>query len=341
MSSLSVATKTASTPGTALAIPQTLEIRLLPATIAKGLPGKRDEANRAGITIMESIHEVVYHRLIMEKKVAFQGILGSFGSMSARALFGTDITSLYCDKFRKVFDAVASGDATYGVIPLENALAGSLQENTDLLREYSCWICAEYYCPVTLNLLGKGTRDEVRLVFSHPKAFEQCSKFLQANPQIQAVVWSDTARAAQHVANQDDPSLAAIASDQAGAVYGLPILERCIQNHKLNATRFIAISAKPIDCPNATKCSMVVMLAHQPGSLATFLTELAALGLNVTKIESRPIVGKPFETSFHIDLEKTASSRIHLAQIASELKGKTQDIRILGLYMAQQIPAPQ
>jgi chorismate mutase/prephenate dehydratase len=261
--------------------------------------------------------------------------------MAAKALFGTDITSLNCDKFRKVFDAVASGEATYGVIPFENALAGSLQENTDLLREYSCWICAEYYCPVSLHLLGKGTRDEVRLVFSHPKAFEQCSQFLQKNPQIQAVVWSDTARAAQHVANQDDPSLAALASDQAASVYGLPILQRSVQNHKLNATRFLAICAKPIDCPNATKCSLIVMLPHQPGSLAVFLNELAAFGLNVTKIESRPIVGKPFETYFHIDLEKTNTSRIHLAQLATELKGKTLDLRVLGLYMAQPIPAPQ
>ena len=290
---------------------------------------------------MESIQKVVYHRPTMEKKVAFQGILGSFGSMTAKALFGSDITSLNCDKFRKVFDAVTSGQATYGVIPVENALAGSLQENADLLREYSCWICAEYYCPVALHLLGKGTRDEVRLVFSHPKAFEQCSKFLERNPQIQAVAWSDTARAAQHVANQDDPSLAALASDQAGSVYGLPVLERCVQNHKLNATRFIAISAQPIDCPNATKCSLIVMLPHLPGSLAGFLSELATLGLNVTRIESRPIIGKPFETAFHIDLEKTPSSRLHLAQITQLLKDKVVDIRVLGLYMAQPIPNPQ
>jgi hypothetical protein len=114
----------------------TLEIRLLPATSERGFPGKRDDANRAGITIMESIPELVYHRLTMEKKVAFQGTLGSFGSMTAKALFGNDITSINCDKFRKVFEAVASGEATYGVLPIENALAGTLQGHADLLREY-------------------------------------------------------------------------------------------------------------------------------------------------------------------------------------------------------------
>jgi chorismate mutase/prephenate dehydratase len=277
----------------------------------------------------------------MEKKVAFQGTLGSFGSMTAKALFGPDVTQLHCDKFSKVFKAVSSGEATYGVIPVENALAGSLQENTDLLREHSCWICAEYYCPVTLHLLGKGSRDEVRLVFSHPKALEQCSKFLDNNPQIQAVAWSDTARAAQHVANQDDPSLAAIASDQAAAVYGLSILQRGIQNHQLNATRFIAISAQPIECPHATKCSIIAMLPHQPGSLATFLSDVAALGLNVTRIESRPLIGKPFENAFHIDLEKTPAAHIHLSQITQILKEKATDLRLLGLYMAQPIPAPR
>ncbi len=273
--------------------------------------------------------------------MAFQGTLGSFGSMTAKALFGNDITSINCDKFRKVFEAVASGEATYGVLPIENALAGTLQENADLLREYSCWICAEYYCPVALHLLGKGTRDEVRLVFSHPKAFEQCSQFLEKNPQIQAVAWSDTARAAQHVANQDDPSLAALASDQAGSVYGLRILERGVQNHRLNATRFIAISAQPIDCPNATKCSIIAMLQHQPGSLAAFLNEVATLGLNVTRIESRPIIGKPFETAFHIDLEKTPTSQIRLADLPASLMKKCFDLRVLGLYMAQPVPNPQ
>ena len=274
----------------------------------------------------------------MKKKVAFQGILGSFSSVAATAIFGAEITAVHTKRFRDIFALVSSGEAEFGVVPMENALAGSLQENTDLLREHNCWICSEYYCPVQLALLSKGRQSEIRLVFSHPKAFEQCSSFLESNPQIRAVVWSDTATAAQHVAAQDDPSLAAIAGEQAAAIYSLPVCNRSIQNHQHNATRFIAVSARPIDCPNATKCSIIVKLPHRPGSLSFFLGEIASHELNITKIESRPILGKPFETAFLIDIEKTASSTTELAQVIPVLSTKAQDLRLLGLYNAQQIP---
>lgn len=270
--------------------------------------------------------------------MAFQGIAGSFSSVAAHALFGADITPIHTKRFRDIFALVSSGEASFGVVPLENALAGSLQENTDLLRESRCWICAEYYCHVALALLSKGTGSDIRLVFSHPKAFEQCSVFLDQNPQIRAVVWSDTATAAQHVAAQDDPSLAAIASEEAAKIYSLPIRNKAIQNDQYNATRFIAICAAPIECPSATKASLLVTLPHQPGSLSEFLAEVASHNLNITRIESRPILGKPFENAFLIDLEQSSNSPTPLAQIIPIVERKAQNMRVLGLYLAQPLP---
>jgi len=271
----------------------------------------------------------------MKQKVAFQGILGSFSGIAATALFGDEFIPMHTKRFRDIFSLVSSGEATYGVVPLENALAGSLQENADLLREFNCWICAEYYCPVSLALLSTGTIDEIRLVFSHPKAFEQCSSFLEINPHIRAVVWSDTATAAQHVATQNDPSLAAIASEQAASIYSLPVRARGIQNHPNNSTRFIAISSSQIAQPTATKCSIIATLPHRPGSLASFLNEIASHALNITKIESRPIIGRLFENTFLLDLEKTAESKGDLQQTISSLASHTEELRLLGMYEAK------
>lgn len=269
--------------------------------------------------------------------MAFQGIPGSFSNMAATALYGDDFDPIHTTRFRDVFEAVSTGNAQYGVVPIENALAGSVLENSDLLREYNCWICREYYCPVHLCLLSKGSLSDIRLVFSHPKAIEQCSHFLETNPQIQAVVWSDTATAAQHVAAQDDRALAAFASEQASTIYSLPICERTVQNHQHNATRFISITANQIECPAATKCSAIVTLQHQPGSLHAFLGAVAALGLNLTKIESRPIIGKPFEYAFHIDLEKPADCSIDLDQTVMKLAKNALDFRLLGLYTTHSV----
>lgn len=271
----------------------------------------------------------------MENRVAYQGIVGSFSSMAARALYGQDFAPIQTARFRDIFEAVKLGNANFGVIPIENALAGSVHENYDLLQEYELSIVAEYLCPVHLHLMGHGSLTTITRVLSHPKALEQCSHFLELHPTITAVVCSDTAGAAFQVARIKDPYSAAIASEEASVTYRLPIIQRTIQNHVTNATRFVAIASKAADCPSPTKSSIVVSLPHEPGSLHKLLSEIASLSLNLTKIESRPILGKPFEYAFHIDLECGEGASARLLEGLARIERYAATYRLLGLYEAR------
>ena len=271
----------------------------------------------------------------MDNRVAYQGIVGSFSSMAARALYGEAFTPIQTARFRDIFEAVKLGNASFGVIPIENALAGSVHENYDLLQEYDLHIIAEYVCPVHLHLMGHGSLSTITRVLSHPKALEQCSHFLELHPTITAVVCSDTAGAALQVARIKDPYSAAIASDEASTTYRLPIIQRTIQNHVTNSTRFVSIASHPAECPAPTKGSIVVSLPHEPGSLHKLLSEIAALSLNLTKIESRPILGKPFEYAFHIDLECNEASSEKLRDGLARIEEYAATYRLLGLYQAR------
>lgn len=276
-----------------------------------------------------------YHPLFMEKRIAYQGITGSFSSMAARALYGPQSAPLQTTRFREIFEHIIQGRADIGVVPIENALAGSVHENYDLLQEYRCFVIDEYYCPVHLHLLCSGPLKGITRVFSHPKALEQCSRFLESHPHITAVVCSDTAGAAFQVAQSKDPANAAIASQEASEEYALPIVQESIQNHATNATRFVAIAAEPMPCAAPTKCSMVVSLRHEPGSLYKLLGLFANLTINLTKLESRPVAGKPFEYAFHIDLECPEHASNDLTKAIAEAERYASDVRILGLYMAR------
>lgn len=247
-------------------------------------------------------------------------------------MYGDSIVSLHKTRFRDIFEDVAGGVADVGVVPIENALAGSVHENYDLLHEYNCFIVGEHYCPVHLHLLGLGTLEQVRRVVSHPKALEQCSRFFDHHSSVEAVIFSDTAGAAQHVAQTKDPSLAAIASEEAATGFGLTIIQRRIQNHASNFTRFVAISREPSTPGDASKGSIVVHLRHEPGSLYKLLGRIADAGLNLTKIESRPIEGKPFEYAFHLDLETSPATTNSLAEALGAIEPAVLSFRLLGLY---------
>lgn len=289
---------------------------------------------------MVSISFLGYHPRFMGKRVAYQGILGSFSSIAARTLYGADITPVQTTRFREIFEHVSAGRADVGVVPIENALAGSIHENYDLLSEYNCSIVGEYYCPVQLHLMTAPSALEdigtISRVLSHPKALEQCSLFLERHPHISSVVCSDTAGAALQVRNENAPDSAAIASEEAAREYGLTIVAPAIQNHSSNMTRFFAIAIGPHPQPSATKCSLILSLPHQPASLHKLLGEFAALAINITKIESRPISGKPFEYSFHLDIEKTPQSTGTLEQAVERARKASADMRVLGFYSTSQ-----
>jgi prephenate dehydratase len=175
-------------------------------------------------------------------------------------------------------------------------------------------------------------------VVSHPKALEQCSEFLELHDRLTQRSFSDTAGAAAHVGDEGDPTLLAIASEEAADTYGLTIIARNIQNHPLNSTRFFAISASELPCSDPTKASLLLTLPHQPGSLHRLLGEIGTAQLNVTKVESRPIAGKPFEYSFHIDIEGSQGNVHGLRDCISRLEQFCNSLRLLGLYRAAKDP---
>ncbi len=255
--------------------------------------------------------------------------------MAARALYGPDLIPLQTTRFREIFEHVTSGRADVGVVPIENALAGSIHENYDLLSEYRCSIAGEFYCPVQLNLMTVSpieTIDSITQVFSHPKALEQCSHFLERHPSMSPVVFSDTAGAAAHVQSLRTPGVAAIASEEAAQEYGLTIVAPAIQNHSSNMTRFFAVSQNPETVATPSKCTLILSLRHEPASLYRLLGEFAELAINVTKIESRPIPGKPFEYSFHLDLETTPAAKGTLHDAVERARRATVETRVLGFY---------
>lgn len=255
--------------------------------------------------------------------------------MAARALYGDDLIPLHASRFREIFEHVTSGRADVGVLPIENALAGSIHENYDLLSEYRCSIVGEFYCPVQLHLMVVSPTETVASitqVFSHPKALEQCSNFLERHPSISPVVFSDTAGAAAHIRERGSTGIAAIASDEAAEEYGLTIVAPAIQNHASNMTRFFSIAVNPETGKAPSKCTLILSLRHEPASLHKLLGEFADLAINVTKIESRPITGKPFEYSFHLDLETTPEAKGTLHDAVERARRATVEARVLGFY---------
>jgi chorismate mutase/prephenate dehydratase len=288
--------------------------------------------------------------MISPTVVAFQGIKGSFSSVAADALCGPFTRYLHTQHFREIFEYVSRGEAQIGVVPLENALAGTIQENYDLLEEYSVHIVAEHYLPVQLDLLGvqgsEGVSREQYLadlkeVVSHPKALEQCSKFFEIHRHIKQVVFSDTAGAAQYVKERGDPLIAAIASSYAADLLHLKVVAPAIQNHSTNITRFIAIASDPTSNVSAfssgtpgakSKCSATMLLQHVPGALYKALGELYRIGVNVTKIESRPLPGSPFEYRFYFDVTGAEAPEKLAHSVVEALSNFTVELRILGAY---------
>jgi prephenate dehydratase len=280
-----------------------------------------------------------YYHPFMGKRVAYQGILGSFSSMAARAICGPDCVSIHTQRFREIFEHVVSGRADIGIVPIENALAGSVHESFDLMGEFECSIVAEYYCPVQLHLMALpdagAELSSFTQALSHPKALEQCSEFFEHHSNLAPTHYSDTAGAALRVRELGDRSIAAIASDEAAATYGLSIIARNIQNHARNSTRFFAVSATEVPCSNPTKASLQLTLPHEPGSLHRLLGEIAAEEINITKIESRPIVGKPFEYAFHLDMECSLERSSSLRDCVARVTRACASQRILGFYIGK------
>lgn len=270
--------------------------------------------------------------------IAHIGKPGSFSHMAARAKYGTSHTYLGCNSFADVFRSVSEGNSELGIVPLENSLAGSIYENYDLFNLYEVHIVAEQYLKVEHYLLAKKSGkplkerlEEIKTVYSHPKALEQCESFFENHNWMKATAAQDTATASALVASSSDISIAAIGGLESSHLYRLQIVAKKIEDDRYNFTRFVYISkSKNHEAKNANKCSLQIELAHTPGSLVATLSVLQKYNLNMTKIESRPIHGKPFEYQFYLDFE--FGSKGVLEKALSEMKKTTHKIKELGFY---------
>ncbi len=234
--------------------------------------------------------------------VACQGVDCSYASIACNQAFIKPDIHFY-PNFEDVFLAVAQGDCAYGMIPIENTLAGSVTENYDLMLEHNLSIVGSVTIPIDhcLLTLPNAELSDIHTVFSHPQALHQCSDFFKANRQLSPREFSNTAAAAQYVSEQSDSSLAAIGSSACADKYGLAIHSQGIQNRKKNFTRFLVIGRENICTPECSRMSMVFRLNHRPGSLIHALNHFAERNINLLKLESRPIPDSPFEFVFYCD----------------------------------------
>lgn len=289
---------------------------------------------------MERMSTNPSHPHIHTKTIAFQGIPGSFSHITATALFSADNKFNGTRKFSEIFSQVSSKAADYGVVPLENTLAGSIYESYDLLAQHDLHIVDEYCLAVGHHLLVKnaGAADDparlaaIRRVLSHPKALEQCRRFFEKHPNVELEVASDTASAARRIASDGDESLAAIASLEAAKLYGLRVLAKNIEDDPNNLTRFGVIAREETSLLPADKCSLLFTLPHAPRSLCRALELVGDANFNLTKIESRPIHGKPFEYLFYIDFQFDSSRPEAFKQFLDDFRGHALNVRLLGCY---------
>ena len=264
-------------------------------------------------------------------RIAIQGELGSFsheaaGKMQPRA------TVVPCARSAEVFDRVEKGDVHAAVIPIENSLAGSVAEHFDLLLARDVFVHREFYLRIRHNLIAPpGVKlDAVRRVFSHPVALDQCRNFFRARPGIEAVPFYDTAGSVRHVVEQRLPDAAAIAPSQAAAQYGGRRLLAGIEDDQQNYTRFLLIDRSKKIGKHASKTSIGFALKNVPGVLFKALSVFALRDIDLSKIESRPIRGRPWEYVFFVDLlrgqdEATGNALRHLGEIA-------EFVKVLGVY---------
>lgn len=263
--------------------------------------------------------------------VACQGVEGAYSQFACDKMFAFP-TIVYCRSFEDVFRAVDSGLCRYGVLPVENSTAGTVNKVYDLMKEHKFYIVHSLKLFIRHSLLApEGVElGDIKEVFSHEQAINQCSDFL-ASLGVKVTVCENTAVAAKLVAASGRKDCASIGSKDGAAQYGLTALKTGIQNTDNNYTRFVCISKKPEIYPGAKKTSFMMTIPHRPGSLYSILSRFAALGLNMTKLESRPIPGSNFEFMFYFDIEASAYSD-SLKSLFGELENDAEQFSYLGSY---------
>lgn len=273
-------------------------------------------------------------------RIAIQGELGSFHDIAAREYFaGEQLQFICCDTFEEVFKAVADDPTVVALMAIENTIAGSLLHNYELLRMSGTTVVGEHKLHIQHSIccLPDDDWESIEEVHSHPVALMQCRQFLATHPELKAVEADDTAGAAQDIATNKLHGQAAICNAAAARMYGMKVLEDSIEDNKHNFTRFLvtcnpqkASFLRPLE--EADKASLVFSLPHQEGSLSKILTILSFYDINLTKIQSLPIIGHEWEYLFYVDV--TYDNLTRYRQSIDAITPLVKDIKILGEYKA-------
>jgi prephenate dehydratase len=265
--------------------------------------------------------------------VSFQGTHYAFSEIAARKYFGQEIETLPCRQFKDVFTAVESEKSDFGIIPIENSLTGSIYQNLDLLLESTVSIAGETSIRVEQHLItcpGISLKD-IRVVYSHPQALQQCREFLSSLKNVEIIASYDTAGSVKDIRDRQMLQAAAIASRQAANDYGMEIIREEIEDIPENYTRFYIISKDALTLNNADKTSIIFSIKNLPGALFKSLSVFALRDIDLLKIESRPLRGRPWEYFFYLDFagnieeERCRNAIRHLEEITDFLK-------VLGSY---------
>ena len=272
----------------------------------------------------------------MKKIVSIQGVRGAFHQEAAVKYFGSGIDILECITFQELIDSVESGKANYGIMAIENSLVGSILPNYALIRESSLSIIGEIYIRIEQNLIAASGEsvDSITEVRSHPMALAQCEKFFKDRSSARLVECEDTALSAKQIAEHNLKGVATVASRRAALEYGLEIIESSIESNKENYTRFLILEkqSSSIISEISDKASITFTALHSPGSLMRILKHFADFGINLTMLQSLPMVGKKWEYVFHADL--VFSSLAEFYKALEMVKESTLSLKVLGVYQS-------
>jgi chorismate mutase / prephenate dehydratase len=280
-------------------------------------------------------------------RVAYLGAKGSYSHLASREYFSrknTELIELNCDHFREVIKTVESGHADYGVLPIENTSSGSINEVYDLLQHTTLNIVGELTLPIEHCLLATSDirLEEIRVLYSHPQPHQQCSEFLSHLDDVVLETCLSTADAMMKVKEMNRSDVAAIANASSGKLYGLQQIKGNIANQTENYTRFIVVARKSVEVSQQipAKTTLIMSTSQEAGALVSTLLVLQRLGINMTKLESRPIMGNPWEEMFYVDLQAHLLSN-EMQQALKELTKLTKHLKVLGCYPSENIKPTQ
>jgi chorismate mutase / prephenate dehydratase len=276
--------------------------------------------------------------LVEEARVAFQGERGAFSEEAAIELLGERCKPVPRPTFEDLFTAIDEGRADYILAPLENSLMGSVHRCYDLLLEGSLGIVAEIIWPISHSLIGcqGASLETIETVESHPVALAQCERFFAAHPHLKRVATDDTAGSVRRVVESGDVTKAAIAGRRTAEIYGGILLREHLEDHSENYTRFALLAANADASDRGNKISLMVRLAHRPGALHEALRPFVRRGIDLLRIESRPIKGRPWQYNFYLDLQAPANES-ELRGALDEIRERAEEVRYLGRYSSMDV----